>query len=421
MRAGGRSRGFSLVELMIALVVSAVVIAGALALLTSQQRTFQRSAADRAVQETARVALEELTSNLRMAGYGIDPGFAFDFGPVAAVPQDRLPAGSVASVAGYDCASPVACRDSPAGTPDEIVFHYRDPAFFRALAAAPTVTGLSIAGPLPAGLRRGQLLQVMCFSGRMLWAYVTVGADVPATTAAGTVSVPLAAGSGNVFGRQNGVLTDTCYQTVAPPGSPATVLAAAAKIYKVNRFRYFVQTYDPAGNVVAWGTAGARPYLMLDQGLLDASGAPILQMVTPDVEDLQFSYLFPRAPAGQQTAGDAVGTPLSNAATSIDLAATPPPYTDPANAATRATHSPANILAVRVDVVVRNPDLDIRLGSDQDRTLPAAANRAALLGPTGYRRARFETTAATPNLDVRAPYFPTYSTSSADHLNVGGG
>ena len=421
MRSPGRSRGFSLVELMIALVVSAVVIAGALALLTSQQRTFQRSAGDRAVQETARVALEELTSNLRMAGYGIDPGFAFDFGPIAAVPQDRLPTGQVASVAGYACLNPVACRDSPAGPPDEIVFHYRDPAFFRALAAAPSATSLTVDGPLPDGLRQGQLLQVMCFSGSMLWAYVTVGADVPATTSTGTVSVPLAASSGNVFGAQNGVLTDGCYQTVAPPGSSATTLAAAAKVYKVERFRYFVQSYDPAGNVVPWGTAGARPYLMLDQGLLDATGTPILAMVTPDVEDLQFSYLFPRAPAGQQMAGDAVGTPLSNSATSIDLAATPPPYTDPATAATRATHSPANILAVRVDVVIRNPDPDVRLGSDMDRTLPAAANRDTLLGPAGYRRARFGTTTATPNMDVRAPYFPTYSTTGADHLNVGGG
>ena len=421
MRPGGRSRGFSLVELMIALVVSTVVIAGALSLLTSQQRTFQRSAADRAVQETARMALEELTSNLRLAGYGIDPAFAFDFGPIAAVPQDRLPAGQVASVAGYACATPVACRDSPAGPPDEIVFHYRDPAFFRALAAAPTTTGLSIDGPLPAGLRQGQILQVMCFSGRMLWAYVTVGADVPATTSTATVSVPLAASSGNTFGLQNAVLADSCFQTVAPPGSPPATVAASAKVYKVERFRYFVQTYDPAGNVVPWGTAGARPYLMLDQGLRDASGAPILQMVTPDVEDLQLSYIFPRAPAGQQTAGDAVGTPLANSATSIDLGATPPPYADPAGAVTRTTHSPANILAVRVEVVVRNPDPDIRLSSDQDRTLPAAANRDTLLGPAGYRRASFETTEATPNLDVRAPYFPSYSTSSTDRLNVGGG
>ena len=417
---GRARRGFSLVELMVALVVSTFAVAGALALLAGQQRIFQTSSADRAIQETARVALAEITGNLRLAGYGLEPSFALDFGPLANVVQDRVPPGLVSSVAGYACGAGVTCRDS-AGGPDEIVFHYRNPYFVRNLTAAATTANLTIAGPLAAPLRRGQLLQVVCYSGDMWWAFVTVGAEVAATNGA-VVNVPLESGSNLDFGRQNNLLTDTCFQAAAPVGLAASdpAAAAAAKVFKVERFRYFIQTYDPAGNVRPWGTAGARPHLMLDQGLGDA-GAPVLQMVAPDVEDLQLSYVFPRAPAGNQLAGATPGLALADDAAGISLSAATPAYSDRVSAANRATHHPANVGAVRVAVVVRTPEQDFTLTAPAEATVPASANRAAVPGPAGHRRFRFETTTVTPNLDVRAPYFPTYSAAPADRLNVDGG
>jgi hypothetical protein len=103
------------------------------------------------------------------------------------------------------------------------------------------------------------------------------------------------------------------------------------------------------------------------------------------------------------------------------MGATVPAYTDAATAASRTSHHPANIGAVRVSVVVRTAEEDITQVSDASRTLPAAGNRPDLLGPPSHRRTRVETTAVTPNLDVRAPYFPSYSAGATDRLNVGGG
>ncbi len=203
MSARARPAGFSLVELMIALVISAVVIAGALSLLTAQQQLYQRSSGERSLQDMARIALDQLSTDLRLAGYGIDPGFAFDFGPLNNVSQDRLPAGQLARVAGYACTNPVACRDSTAG-PDEVVLHYRDPSFFHTLTAQATAGSISVNGPLVNPIQQGQILAEVCYGGDMVWAYVTAGAAVAATTTAAPVTIPLAAGNGNLFGGPKG-------------------------------------------------------------------------------------------------------------------------------------------------------------------------------------------------------------------------
>ena len=68
MNLGREARGFTLTELLVGLVVTAIVAAGALSLLVGQQRAFKGSASDRAMQESARAALSEMGMNLRRAG-----------------------------------------------------------------------------------------------------------------------------------------------------------------------------------------------------------------------------------------------------------------------------------------------------------------------------------------------------------------
>jgi type IV pilus assembly protein PilW len=406
-------RGFTLVELMIAAVIGTIVVGGAALLMINQQRAFTAGADDRALQESGRLALEDITTNLRIAGYGVDPAMAFDFGQMANAPMDRAPTGTLVSLTGHACATPVQCRDS-ATRPDELVFLARDMFFNHAVTAAPTTSAVKIRGPLKVPLHKGQILQLACYSGTLDWAYVTVDTEVPVNAATGSIDVAIASHTGTDFPFQNDWLLRPCFS------------GGAVAALKVDRFRYFIGTYDTAGATKAWGTAGARPFLMLDQGLLDADGKPILTVTAPDVEDLQVTYLFPAATAPAATSVPAVvGTQLTNAAGGVDLAPAVgiPSYATARTAASRFTNHPANIRAVRVAVAVRSVEKRSTGGTALDDQIPAAGNRAAVAAPeAGYRHLMFEATTVSRNLDARTPYIPVLSTSAgADNLNVGGG
>jgi type IV pilus assembly protein PilW len=413
-------RGFTLVELLVALGISTVVIAGSLLLLNAQRRSFQGGSVDRALQEAGRVGLEEMIGNLRLAGYGMDPGMAFDFGrAISPQAQALLPDGVVGvQFGGFECDAPVTCRDRVDG-PDEIVFHYRDPAFGHLLTGH-SATTLQIRGPLPRPIEAGQILQVMCYGGDQVWAYVEVETRVEPTDA-GDVRISLvggeqAADTSPIFPHQNVLLGNTCYGGVS-------------RVFAINRFRYYVETYAADGTVEAWGSPTGRPYLMLDQGLRDGSGAKKVSMVAPDVEDLQLAYVYSLAAPGTQLRGETDGVQLTNAADVVDLAPVLqegslqaiPTYATPARDPARTTGHPSNIRAVRVGVVVRQADADSTVF---EPALPALGNRAALVRESNRRRAVFETTVSLPNLDSRAPVFPTHGDPAvlADaRLNFGGG
>jgi type IV pilus assembly protein PilW len=413
-----RPHGFTLVELLISLVVVAFMVGGAMALLGQQQRAFENSAADRALQETARTALSDLGQNLRRAGYGIEPWLAFDFGPMNIAATGTTPAIAALS---YKCTTadpssvdgnPVTCRDSIARS-DEIVFYARDPSFGRQLPLAPAGTTLTVAGGFKDTVYPGQVMQVMCASAAAV-AYVMVAQRVdpnwvpPAAPPAST-AVQLTADAA-AFPRQTSLL--------ASPGSCFQTDFANAKVFWIDRFRYYVAQF------VDSDTGVNRPYLMLDRGLTD-SGRALVEPVAPDVEDLQIGYLFPNSPGvAQQMVGAgavaaAAGPRLASSASSVNISLAPPGYADLATAASRQTQSPANIRGVRVSLVVRNPGPNITLPL---QNVPAAGNRPTYAGQPYYRYLLIETTEATRNLGNRFPFFPYYSTSAgADFLNLGGG
>jgi hypothetical protein len=309
--------------------------------------------------------------------------------------------------------------------PDEIVFLARDPAAGHVLSRAPEPGTLHLTGPLRAPLFRGQILQVMCFSGGQYWAYVTVGGYVAASEE-DEVEVPLESGDGAKFPLQNDALSgDTCFTRAAPAGSTQLTIQEAAKVFRVDRFRYRIATFAPNGDEVDWGTDGARPYLMLDQGLYARDDTNRSEtIVAPDVEDLQLSYVFPNSAAALQLVGATPGRLISAGDEKLDVApaAGSPAYGDDPEAAARRTQHPGNIRAVRVSVIVRSAERDPDLVTAEGRTLPRAANRDVIDdAPAGYRRLLVETSASARNMDARAPFFPMYSESDADQMNRGGG
>jgi type IV pilus assembly protein PilW len=420
-----RARGYTLLELVIALTVSLMTVAAGVTLLLASHRSFQVSADDRQMQETARVAMEELAANLRTAGYGLEPTFAFDVGPLANTEmmglsdsRNSIPQPAVARFGGYRLAGEPLVRDRDDG-PDELVFYSRDPEWERGVTAAGQNV-LRLAPPMSGRattLLAGQVLQVMCYgsSEQWLWAYVTVASVDATNPAQPTVNLEPATGQPYDFPFQNALLTQSCFGAGA----------ASVRAFKIDRYHYYVASVDDLGNVRSWQTPGTRPYLMLDQGL-SRDGVSVITPVAPDVEDLQVAYLFPLrsteqvlgATAGQPVTADLGGNDagvfnLNPAAAGSQFAipsySTPTQYIDLA----RTLHHPANIRAVRVAIAVRSPTANPQDQSIDGRTLPAALNRGAVIGVAGgYHRMIFESTTYTRNMEVAMPMFPTFDQSA---------
>jgi prepilin-type N-terminal cleavage/methylation domain-containing protein len=432
------SRGFTLVELVIAMGASAIVVAAAMTLMISQQTAYRAGTEDRALQEASRIALAGVVVPLRKAGYGVDPAYALDFGQTDAVPQPGLQGGqTLGALSSYRCDTAIDCRDRTA-SPDEIVFYSRDPLFSRrAKAGTVTTSGLTLVGRMEQPLRAGQVLQVMCLTGEQTRAYVTVSTTVPAASNVpenDTTDVPVVLTSGQTiddhpaFPFQNDQLTSSCFGDV--------VIVAKVDRYRLHimGFREDGSAVDPAAGENLQET-GVRPYLMLDQGLRDADGGTIDVPVAPDVEDLQFTYLYPPAVAGGslREVGGAEGILASAGAFPMALVQ-PPAITDALTAASRASGSPANIQAIRVSLVVRTPDADLKYEGDVHRRIPPTpasgraatdndplANRSSYRGIPDYRRMRVDTTILVPNMRASAvTYCVTDPTGATAGANYGG-
>jgi type IV pilus assembly protein PilW len=390
-RSPARPRGFTLLELVIGMGMTVLLIAGAVTLLVNQTRFHQRGSQDRSTEEAGRMALQGFLQPLRSVGYGVDPAYAIDFGATPAAPMKALrPPAARAAVSRYACGADLACRDNTLpNLTDEIVFYSRNLMFSRPLAGATTNT-LRFTGDLTQPLLPGQVLQVACLTGAKVRAYVTVGRreDPPVVADPdAVVDVDLAPGvtTGGLttFPFQNDQLADPCF---AGPGVVA----------KIDRYRFYVSAFTDTGNEVPVNTPGAKPYLMLDPGLVDG-GTPLRVPVAADVEDLQIVYLYPPAGAGlpHQIVGGTQSVGLGAGPFHMSLAEPPPAADDPLDAASRTTGHPVNLRGLRVIFSIRSGEPDMKYG---DRTLPPAGNRAEIPAPPGYRSVVYETTVALPNL-----------------------
>ena len=72
-------RGFTLLEMLIAMGVTSIVIAVISIVLVKQSQASVKQTQQRSLEETGRQALLEIAYAVRMAGSGIDPRAAFDF------------------------------------------------------------------------------------------------------------------------------------------------------------------------------------------------------------------------------------------------------------------------------------------------------------------------------------------------------
>jgi prepilin-type N-terminal cleavage/methylation domain-containing protein len=374
-----RRRGFTLIEVMLAVAILAIVIAGISGLLVQQGLLFAKQQLQRTLEENGRLALLEVSRAVRQAGYGISPIAAFDF--------DR-----------YACATPGMASTCPNGgrdridAPDELVVSFRDPAFSR---NATSLVGsgpwtLTLDRPVAQLLRAGRVVQLLC-AGAEPSAYLALSADVPAGSATFALR-PLSNADG--YFPQDGP-TDSCF--------------GAALVMLVERQRYFVQN-DSFGVPCLFRERGRGGIELLERG----------------IEDLQLTWQIGPPPtgsafaAGGATPETCAGVPgwifggCAGAVETPSEAAAPPDWRNDAyDFPSRYGAHPANVRAVTITVVARS------LQQTPDRSgdpLPALANRAAR--PAGaFKRSLSSLTEQTPNLLTRAHFLPPVFASG----NVGGG
>jgi prepilin-type N-terminal cleavage/methylation domain-containing protein len=379
-----RSRGFTLVELMVALAITSVVMAGISAVLIKQSQASAVQNYQRDLEESGRLALLDLASAVRTAGYGIPPPAAFDF-------------------ARYGCTTPDTPSSCNGGgrdridAPDELVVAFRNPLFSRQLTSITGGPGgpftLSFAGALTAPLQPGRLLQLVCNSGGTI-AYLAVSAQANA----GDTGV-----SGRVLTAADGFF---------PADAPTSACFASAMLALVERDRYYV------------GADGdGVPALFRDRG----RGQELLYR---GIEDLQLSYDIgqPQPPspfaAGGATPAAAPGCtdPATGAATwsfgsCAGVSGSPahvPVMPDwralPYDSAARYTSQPMNIRNVNITVVARathaSPD-----GTGD--AVPALGNRPARARDR-FHRAVMSTSEQPGNLLSRGSFVPRLN-------NLGGG
>lgn len=426
-----RPRGFTLVELVVAMTVTVIVMAFAIGAVNAQQKAFYDGQMQRAAQGAARSGLLFLEQKLRLAGYGVDPALAFDFGTYAPSTPPLCPAQNG------------ACPRDAVNNNDELVFYSRNPNYWVPADPSQEPRGhawrvLSVVGnSLTINARqgdtfpKGQILGAVCRGGRY-YAFMTVNTTIP----------PLAADTPNqVVALDPAVVADPFHrqdladQALSGATRAGCFQSGLARLFQVDRYRFHVRPVPVAG--------GLAPYLVLDMGIdLDGNGVvddKDEMLVAEGVEVMQVAYVLgnPNLPvlgAGAPivttaAAAGTFGATTSNTLTTNGFPGAPPAQADdsvyaptsfylyangPPPDPQRLTDHQGNIRQVRVAMVVRSPSPDVgartpivldanfRIPNYNLTSVPAWITAGATPGlDDGYMRILAETRVVLPNMTAR--------------------
>lgn len=149
-RIGQRQYGFTLVELMIAMVLGLVVVAGVISVFIANKQSYRTNEALSQVQDASRTAYEFMARDIRMAGYGVtcslgslpiniiskqvDAAGAADFGFLAA--------GGIRAVVGYTAGAASAVGGVPVKSGTSVITLHYFPSFS---GASPHLVGNMLA------------------------------------------------------------------------------------------------------------------------------------------------------------------------------------------------------------------------------------------------------------------------------------
>ncbi|MGQ0507115.1 MAG: hypothetical protein ACT4TC_17545 [Myxococcaceae bacterium] len=351
------SRGFSLIEMLVAGTVVTLVVAGALLAFQTQTNVLQAMETGREANSALRESLMQLETNLRRVGWGVPPTVGLDFTYRCITSPSQQ----------FNGMAP--CRDRTDG-PDELAFVARSPRYrwradgeagcttaggcFDGAHAFP-ITADTVAGTISftlaanSRLEKGRLVLATCANGEVP-VLLTSSNNYTAGAAAVAVTLVPAATFDSRFNNTTGL--QACHNTTGAAG------------FFVDRFRYFVQTHANANGL-------ATPWLMLDTGV-DVDGDGNLPDSDPDdlipvarsIEDFQVAYILqpttsfaaPDASTNNNwVLGDDKG---STAPDEPSLGAASPTYATTATDSSRFTRHPANVRAIRLSLIARTSKTD---------------------------------------------------------------
>ncbi|NPC86301.1 prepilin-type cleavage/methylation domain-containing protein, partial [Pyxidicoccus fallax] len=173
MRALARRRGFTLLEVLIGTAVSTGVLLAVAATVIGVNEVFQAHNLSKQTVEGSRVGMDYLKRTLRLAGYGLDPALAFDFG-TAGLPANTKDNHSVDLTTWGTFVT------------DDLAFRYRDPMYARrgSLGTDGPPYTLTLQGStLGQDMRQGQTLLVACQGGvKFFLGQLTANASSTANT-----------------------------------------------------------------------------------------------------------------------------------------------------------------------------------------------------------------------------------------------
>jgi prepilin-type N-terminal cleavage/methylation domain-containing protein len=242
---GRPDAGFTLVEVMAAVVILAIALTAVFATFTSQQKSFTTQSRVAEMQQNLRLAAGMLVRDIRLAGYGLPPSNTTDNNDLVQLPAGKLPGGATMIRAFH----PV---DNTAG-PDQIYILYlydmdanQAPAWLAAsMASASSATVDNAAGFLASGK------ELVLFADNNT-------ADLYQTTSRVGNVLNLGGGygaSGRTYAYDN---------------------AVPVRVAKARFVRYYIDA----------ATDPAHPTLMLDRMIDNVAPQP----VADDIEDMQFVY-----------------------------------------------------------------------------------------------------------------------------------
>ena len=332
------NKGFSLVELLIAMVIASVVGIAGISIFSSSNWSYKTQEDITEAQQNVRVAADRLAKDIRMAGYGLpDPPFSISFTGLSATPT-ALP---------NPLTSPITVTNNSTGF-DTI-----------------TILGIGYeAGILKsAGVcTNGSGTNVICMNTDSFFSGAAYQSTRRYISLNGTTFIELSSAAGDHVNAAEGSMklsSPAILDRTYPDGTP---------VYIIQAVNYSIDT-----DTTLAGCSPTNPCLVSrDYAMIMGGTAPGgRQVLAENIEDIQFAY----------------GIDVSPRDGKIDYTA---PYA--ATAFQDNPTDPSSIIAVRANIVgrTRNQDMKGQTGFKaqcfEDRTADAGTTNCTGAPPDGFRR-----------------------------------